>query len=162
MDWTPRNTLAAQEQFLILKSSLRNNLLTHRDEIEYLLRVTRGQLLSHCCGTERVPSTKSEGWYSAINRRKVSIGSKMDSQEGLDQQEIYEETFQGQQLRIMTIKTVSFHAVTCGIWEEFLKIIVKNQKIKLKKWLLGFLRNAYVHLEVLTALSRARGLNDYN
>ena len=68
-----------------------------------------------------------------IIRRKVSIGSKMDSQEGLDQQEIYEETFQGQQLRIMTIKTVSFHAVTCGIWEEFLKIIVKNQKIKLKK-----------------------------
>lgn len=32
-----------------------------------------------------VPSTKSEGWYSAINRRKVSIGNKMDSQEGLDQ-----------------------------------------------------------------------------
>ena len=31
----------------------------------------------------------------SINRRKVSIGSKMDSQEGLDQQEIYEETFQG-------------------------------------------------------------------
>ena len=60
-------------------------MLTHRDEMEYLLRVTRGQLLNHSCGTERGPSTKSEGWYSAINRRKVSSGNKMDSQEGLDQ-----------------------------------------------------------------------------
>lgn len=61
-------------------------MLKRRDEIEYLLRATRGQLLSHSCETEGrclAQSLKDETMLKV--EEMVINGTKIDNQEGVDQ-----------------------------------------------------------------------------